>query len=155
MGDKTKFQVAMLDVATGQLKNNYLLTAALDNEPRVQMICRPGKDYQSDQDDQSENEDNEDQRIELLIGHQRYSIPLIDPDEAAEVIGPAVLSHEASVMKLEDDLEKVAEDEAANLVIDLEPMAQQAKEANEAMLELGKFEAELFEKQRKARQQQQ
>jgi len=155
MGDKTKFQVAMLDVATGQLKNNYLLRAALNNDPRVQMICRPGKDYQSDQDDQSENEDDEDQRIELLIGHQRYSIPLIAPDEAAEVIGPAVLSHEASVMKLEDDLEKVAEDEAANLVIDLEPMAQQAKEANEAMLELGKFEAELFEKQRKARQQQQ
>jgi len=149
----------MLDVATGQLKNNYLLKAGVVSEPRVQMVCRPGKEYQSNQDDQSEQQeinqdDAENQRLELLFASQRYSVQLTESEGDAKTTSPAVLNHESSVMKLGDDVEKIAEGEGVNLVVDLEPLAQRAKEANEAMLELGKLEAELFEKQRKARQQQ-
>jgi len=89
-----------------------------------------------------------------LIASQRYSIQLTESDEDAADPAPAVLSSKTSAMKLEDDLDNIAEGEGANLVVDLAPVAQRAKEANEAMLELGKFESELFEKQRKARQQQ-
>ena len=158
-GNKVRVQVAMLDMATGQLKNNYLLKVPVVNEPRVQMVCLPGREYQSNQDDQSEQEESnqddvEDQRLELLIASQRYGIQLTESEEDAKITPPAILSHEASVMTLGDDAEKIADGEGVNLVFDLEPMAQRAKEANDAMLELGKLEAELFEKQRKARQQQ-
>ena len=154
-GRKTRIQVAMLDVATGQLKSNYLLKAArVGNEPRCQMICRPGKEYQSNPEEGSED-DEQNQRIELLIASQRYSIQLTDSAEDADAPAPAptALSNDTSVIKLEEDLEQ-GEGEESNLVVDLEPMAQRAKEAYDTMLELGKFESELFEEQRKARQQQ-
>lgn len=156
---KPRIQVAMLDMDTGQLKSNHLFKAVMGDEPRCQIICRPGKEYQESQDDEAKQEDdgeNEDQnqRLELMIASQRYTIKLAESAEDAVVTAPAVLSNDASVMKLEDELDKVAEGENANLVVDLEPMAQEAQEAYDAMLELGKFESELFEKQRKTRQQQ-
>jgi len=154
VGNNPRIQIAMLDVATGQLKLNHLLKEAIvGNEPRCQIVCRPGKEYQSDKEE-IDDEDGQNQRIELLIASQRYSIQLTESDEDAADPAPAVLSSKTSAMKLEDDLDNIAEGEGANLVVDLAPVAQRAKEANEAMLELGKFESELFEKQRKARQQQ-
>ena len=151
---KPRIQVAMLDVETGKLKSNHLIKAAGGSEPRCQIVCRPGKEYQTNEEHGREN-DEQHQRLELLIAGQRHNIQLAESKEDDQVTAPVVLSNDTSVMKLEDDAKKFAEGESegSNLVIDLKPMTQRAKEANDAMLELGKFEAELFEKQRKARQQ--
>ena len=151
---KPRIQVAMLDVETGELKSNHLIKAAGGSEPRCQIVCRPGKEYQTNEEHGREN-DEQHQRLELLIAGQRHNIQLAESKEDDQVTAPVVLSNDTSVMKLEDDAKKFAEGESegSNLVIDLKPMTQRAKEANDAMLELGKFEAELFEKQRKARQQ--
>ena len=152
---KQRIQVAMLDVKTGQLKSNHLFKELVGNEPRLQLICRPGKEYQSIKSDQS-NQESEDsnQRLELLIASQRYSIQLTDSAESSEVSAPAVLSNDNSTIKLEDELDNFAVDEDSKLVVDLEPVAQLAKEAYDAMLEHGKLEAKLFEQERKQRQQQ-
>jgi outer membrane protein assembly factor BamB len=157
---KTRIQVAMLDVATGQLKSNHLFNVArIGSVPRFQLVCRPGEENRSNKvrnsgSEESSNDDNQNQRLELSIASQRFNIQLTEAEADAQVRAPAVLSNDASVMKLEDELGKIAVEKGGNLVVDLEPVAQRAKEAYDAMLELGKVESELFEEQAKARQQQ-
>ncbi len=157
---KQRIQVTMLDMATGQLKANRLLKELVGNEPRCQIICRPGKEYHGNKSDASNQnnggeQDKDDQRIELLIAGQRYRIQLTESSEDATVMAPAILTNDISTIKLEDELDKVAEDNETSLVVDLQPEAQQAKEAYEAMLELGKIESDLFQKEREKRQTQQ
>jgi len=76
-GSKTRIQLALLDVATGQLKKNHLLKASVGNDPRCQIVCRPGKEYQSDQDDEVDQaadseDDAQNQRLELMIASQSF-----------------------------------------------------------------------------------
>jgi hypothetical protein len=157
---KQRIQVAMLDVATGQLRANHLIKeTTVGREPRLQIICRPGKEYQdtpeapaNQKDDDPSHTDS--QRLELLISSKRYRVQLADSTEETDSKAPAILTNDSSTVKIDDRTNKVAENKDSDLVVDLEPVAQKAKEAYQAMLELGKVEAELFEKQRKQEQRQ-
>ena len=159
-GSKPRIQVAMLDVETGRLKSNYLFNVAVGNEPRCQLVCRPGREYQGDIDEPSErngvDNDGGNQRLELLLASQRFTIELSDSDSESDDAdpAPAILSNEASAMKLEDAPDEIAKKAESNLVVDLAPLAQRAQEAYDEMVELGKVEAELFEKQRRSRAEQ-
>ncbi len=96
------------------------------------------------------------QRLELTLGRRQFSIYLADANQAdANQAGgqeqPAVLTNEATAMRIEDAPQRLANKDEGKLVVDLTAVARRAREAYKAMLEQQKLEARLFEEERRAR----
>ena len=159
-----RIQVLMVDIENGALRKNHLFNIPVGNQPSCQLVCKPvpKSDLDSDASDAKPNTDENEsdggplsetkpdvQRLELLIASRKFEIELVAarPDDLPAKDVPASLTHSEIVTKLnaQPDAEEAATESI--LVRDMSQLEEQARRANEALIEQRKIEAELLEKE--------